>query len=427
MKREVSVSQGDCLAVLAVRDGPLFDACVTDPPYHLTSIVKRFGGKNAIPAKVGQTGAFARASAGFMGQQWDGGDVAFRPETWRAIYDQMKPGAYLVAFSGTRTYHRMAVAIDDAGFEVRDQLAWVYGSGFPKSHDVSKAIDRALGAEREVIGTPEAAQWEGWGTALKPAWEPICLARKPLAGTVAASVLAHGTGALNIDACRIPSSDTIAPVSGEGTLCGVKEGYDRPWKHDPKALAARQDRANAAVDKANKIGRYPANLLHDGSDEVLEAFPETPGQQRSVGPANGPKDSVNVFGDYGPRTQSNPRGDEGSAARFFYSAKAGPLDRMSSEHPTVKPVDLMRWVCRLVTPPGGLILDPFAGSGTTGIAAMAEGFNAELIDLEPKHVADIERKLALLRGEGRHVMAEHLERKAARAKRHQMPLFGDAA
>ena len=209
---------GDCLAVLPTLAENSVDSCVTDPPYHLTSIVNRFGADNAAACKVGKTGAYARASAGFMGKKWDGGDIAFRVETWREVFRVLKPGAHLVAFSGTRTYHRMACAIEDAGFEIRDQIQWLYGSGFPKSHDVSKGIDRAAGADRDpdnysgpnglnsVYGTnmgggvtlergspataAAAAAWEGWGTALKPASEPIVLARKPLSeSTVAANVL----------------------------------------------------------------------------------------------------------------------------------------------------------------------------------------------------------------------------------------------
>jgi DNA modification methylase len=189
--------QADCRAVLACIPDNSVDAVVTDPPYHLTSIVKRFGAANAAPAGFGTDGAFSRASRGFMGQEWDGGDIAFNPALWAEVLRVLKPGGHMVAFSGTRTYHRMACAIEDSGFEIRDQIAWVYGSGFPKSHDVSKAMDAAAGVPRDVIKsgaatTDAARQWQGWGTALKPAFEPICLARKPLDGTVAANVLAHG-------------------------------------------------------------------------------------------------------------------------------------------------------------------------------------------------------------------------------------------
>jgi site-specific DNA-methyltransferase (adenine-specific) len=377
----VLVHHADCVAFLAARAEAVargaaepFDSCVTDAPYHLTSIVRRFGQEGAAPAKKGRgpaaTGAFARASVGFMGKKWDGGDVAMRAETWRAVFDNLKPGAHLVAFGGTRTYHRMACAIEDAGFEIRDQLAWVYGSGFPKSHN----------------------QPGGWGTALKPAWEPICLARKPLAGTVAANVLAHGTGALNIDGCRV-------------------EGQAQPFGNSTASEGYRLHK-RAEDWSPSDLGRWPGNILHDGSDDVLAMFPVAGG---AAPPSRtGSATTANTFGHYARRSDVF-HDDAGSAARFFYSAKAGPLDRLGSSHPTVKPVDLMRWLVRLVTPAGGTILDPFAGSGTTGIAAIAEGFSAELIDIEAEHIADIERKLALLAGEGRHRIVEHNEARARRA------------
>jgi site-specific DNA-methyltransferase (adenine-specific) len=319
---------GDSRDVLKTIPDCSIDSIVTDPPYALVSIVKRFGKPDSAPAKG--NGAYQRASAGFMGKQWDTGETAFAAEFWAECLRVLKPGGHVVAFSGTRTYHRMAVAIEDAGFEVRDQIGWTFGSGFPKSHNAGN----------------------GWGTALKPAWEPIMLARKPLIGTVAANVLEHGTGAINIDGCRV-------------------EGGERE-------------------------GRWPANIIHDGSEEVIAAFPDAPGQQRGVGPQHGAKDSVNVYGDYGPRDQFDPRGDAGSAARFFYTAKADAAGRLGSKHPTVKPVDLMQWLCRLVTPKGGTILDPFAGTGTTGEAAFREGFNAILIEREEEYQADIRRRMKLV-------------------------------
>lgn len=439
---DIKVTLGDMLEVLAARKGPLFDAVVTDPPYHLASIVKRFGGKNAAMAKEGATGAYARASRGFMGQTWDGGDIAFRHETWRAVYDQMKPGAHLVAFSGTRTYHRMAVAIEDAGFEIRDMLAWTYGSGFPKSHDVAKGIDKRNGHwrgrrgqviiesqvakgteyERTDKGDPitdDAQKWTGWGSALKPALEPICLARKPLDGTIAENVLKWGTGGLNIDACRVGWPDDVAPKIGTPE-----------WGGPAKKLTAMPGQDGENVERAapSNLGRFPANLLHDGSVEVTATFPYTKsGEFLPHHQAKG-KSQIGTF-DIRDRTgEVHPTyGDEGSAARFFFSAKAGPLDRLGSEHATVKPVDLMRWLCRLVTPKGGLILEPFGGSGTTAIAAMAEGFNCELIKLMPDHVTDIETKIAYLRGEGGRIMERHLKRKAKRAKPSEDGLFGEGA
>lgn len=415
----IEVIEGDCLVVLPTLPADSFHACVTDPPYHLTSIVRRFGAANAAPAQHGTDGAYARASRGFMGKQWDGGDVAFRPETWAAILRVLKPGAHLLAFGGTRTYHRLACAIEDAGFEVRDAIMWHYGSGFPKSHDVSKGIDRAAGVERAVIAegapvkriipgadqdatgswlkdngrlfvptetapaTDAARQWSGWGTALKPATEIICVARKPLIGTVAANVLQHGCGALNIGGCRVPAEIATgwggAPAGGEtwtSENCGLaKAGAPRPVE-----------------------GRWPANLIHDGSDEVLAAFPSAPGQQRFVGEKHGDRDSVNCYGDYGPRPDTPPRGDAGSAARFFYTAKADKSDRLGSKHPTVKPVDLVRYLVRLVTSPGGRLLDPFAGSGTTGMAPMAEGFDCTMIERDPQSVADCRRRIAHVSG-----------------------------
>ena len=436
----INLHHASCLDWLADYDGPLFDACVTDPPYEI----------------------------GFMGKKWDNTGVAFRPETWRAVYDALKPGAHLVAFSSTRTYHRMACAIEDAGFEIRDQLMWTYGSGFPKSHDVSKGIDRAAGAVREVVGsklgqpgyhlsghdggetfgfglssstsetrlnssqitasaTIEAAAWEGWGTALKPALEPICLARKPLSEkSIAANVLKHGTGALNIDACRVNAGGQ--KLGGGMVSKGrpkASEGWDRPWMHDAEITERKKGESADKVAKAENLGRWPANLLHDCSDEVLAGFPDTGAGTERKGHPGG---STFGGGKMADGVEGQWFGDSGSAARFFYSAKAGPLDRIGTAHATVKPVDVMRWLCRLVTPPGGHILEPFAGSGTTGIAAMAEGFDCTMIELEADHVTDIERKLAFLRGEGAHTITEHNHAKRLRTAETPLGgLFGEAA
>ncbi|KQQ81954.1 DNA methyltransferase [Aureimonas sp. Leaf324] len=406
----VTLHGGDCLDILKTLPDASIDSVVTDPPYHLTSIVKRFGGKSAAPAKTKQTGAFARSSRGFMGKTWDGGDIAFREELWAEVLRVLKPGGHLAAFSGTRTYHRMAVAIEDAGFEIRDQLAWTYGSGFPKSHDVSKAIDKAAGVEREVLGTivraaagrndeaqsmgrnyrmgseqsvtqpatDTARQWQGWGSALKPAWEPICLARKPLDGTIAENVLAHGVGALNIDGCRVAGA-----------------------KPDTTRGAGGQNGAYSPLGEQGRIlddgrGRFPANLIHDGSPEVLAAFPSAPGQSGAVTgtePSTGDRYILQrLGGEHAPRL---PRGDAGSAARFFYTAKADADDRIGSKHPTVKPVDLMQWLVRLITPKGGTVLDLFAGTGTTGEAAWREGCSAVLIEREAEYQADIARRMEL--------------------------------
>lgn len=255
----------------------------------------------------------------------------------------LKPGGHLLSFGGTRTYHRMAVAIEDAGFEIRDQIGWLYGTGFPKSHNLSD-------------------EWDGWGTALKPAWEPLVLARKPLIGTVAETVLAHGTGALNIDGCRVPTEERLGGGAESITRSDQKgnEGWTRPRMDCAESQQAHAARVRSNVKKAECLGRWPANVIHDGSDEVEEAFA--------------------TFG---------------KASRFFYSAKASQSERDGSKHPTVKPVSLMRYLCRLVTPPGGTVLDPFAGTGSTGQAAVEEGFNAVLIEREAAYCKDIRRRLAL--------------------------------
>lgn len=381
----VRIINRDCREAMAAMDACSVDAIVTDPPYHLTTGKK--GGTGEASVNLESPYGRARITTGFMGKKWDGGDVAHDPAVWIAALRVAKPGAYLLAFGGTRTYHRLAVAIEDAGWEIRDTVMWVYGSGFPKSHN---------------------GPWGG--TALKPAWEPVIMARKPLIGTVAANVEKHGTGALNIDACRIEAERGDEPFKWSEPRGGI-------WKTDSQAQAQAQ---------AQELGRWPANLIHDGSEEVLAAFPEAPGQQRSVGPEHGEKASINTFGDYGPRDTFNPRGDSGSAARFYYCAKADRHDRndglrgrekkplnwssgtqspgtfqapgtdRSSEnhHPTVKPTDLMRYLCKLVTPKGGTVLDPFMGSGSTLKAAELEGFSAVGIEIDPEYCEIARRRIA---------------------------------
>jgi site-specific DNA-methyltransferase (adenine-specific) len=385
----VTLRAGDCLDVLARLDECSVDSVVCDPPYHLTSIVKRFGAENAAPAKSGKSGAYKRASAGFMGKQWDGGDVAFRVETWTAVLRVLKPGGHCVAFSGTRTYHDMATAIAGAGFEIRDQLAWIYGSGFPKSHNIG----------------------DGWGTALKPAWEPICLARKPLIGTVAANVLEHGTGAINIDGCRV------------GTDGGARtDGGDERTESQPGAIGAYK-----SSPLVPGLGRWPANIIHDGSEEVVAAFPDAPGQQARVSgnepTANGFSGAVSFSGMRARVGSAEPRNDAGSAARFFYTAKADSYDRIGSKHPTVKPVDLMQWLVRLVTPKGGLVLDPFAGTGTTGEAAFREGMRAVLIEREVEYQDDIRRRMKLCLAGPDERARESLKARGKTESAESLPLF----
>ncbi len=384
-----SVLHGDSRDLLKEIPDASIASVVCDPPYALVSISKRWGAADAAPPTA--TGAYLRATSGFMGKQWDTGETAFSPAFWSEVLRVLKPGGHLVAFGGTRTYHRLVCAIEDGGFEIRDQLAWIFGSGFPKSHDVSKGIDKAAGITPEDTGvgfnaagigtsnggsifrsdhpeykrpervTDNARQWQGWGTALKPAQEPICLARKPLESTVAGNVLKHGTGALNIAASRI-----------------VAEG-------------------------AVGLGRWPANVIHDGSPEVLAGFPDTGLSSGGSGSASQRTALAgHVYGEYsGSALGANAGGlgDSGSAARFFYTPKADKLDRLESKHPTVKPVDLMAYLIKLVTPKGGVVLDPFAGSGTTGMAAMREGFDCVLMEREAEYVADINRRLAHVHGD----------------------------
>jgi DNA modification methylase len=367
--RRYVVLSGDMRNHLVDFDDNTFDSCVTDPPYELN----------------------------FMGRDWDNAGVSFDPETWKHVFRVLKPGAHLLSFGGTRTAHRIWCAIEDAGFEIRDTLMWVYASGFPKSLDVSKAIDKQSGVEREQVPasgglhknerlnddgwkkigdenatmdsgqaiTEEAKEWQGWGTAIKPALEPICLARKPLSEkTVAANVLKWGTGALNIDDCRIGVELMVnQPAGSPGEV--MKTGL------------------NPDSEPTISEGRFPANLIHDGSDEVTGLFPVV-----SSGEPGVIREGINNSAAYGdesrpPGTVMTGFGDSGSADRFFYCAKASKSERgKGNKHPTVKPLSLIQYLVRLVTPPKGKILDPFGGSGTTGIAAINEGFKVVLVELE---------------------------------------------
>ena len=346
---------GNCLDVLKTLPDNSVDSIVTDPPYGLS----------------------------FMGKKWDY-DVPSK-EIWIECLRVLKCGGHLLAFGGTRTYHRLVVEIEDAGFDIRDTIQWIYGSGFPKSMNISKAIDKAAGAKREVVGrnpnsrekcdksntlyesgtvgktdyitkpaTPEAEQWGGWGTALKPANEPICLARKPLKEkTIAANVIEHGTGALNIDECRIETDEKL--VAG-GSL-RINSGDER----NGAALGMFQD-GTPNTYKQNQLGRFPANVILD--EEVGVMLDE----QSGVG-----------------------------ASRFFYCAKAHKKEKNlgldNNFHPTVKPVKLMRYLCRLITPPNGTVLDPFMGSGTTGIGAMLEGFDFIGIEMEEEYLKIAEARI----------------------------------
>jgi site-specific DNA-methyltransferase (adenine-specific) len=397
--------KGDSRQVLPLMKDNSIDSVVCDPPYEL----------------------------GFMGKSWDSTGIANDPQLWKEVLRVLKPGGHLLAFSGSRTYHRMAVAIEDAGFEIRDQIMWVYGSGFPKSHNISKGIDKAAGAEREVLkedlrirnsdsweatggmlkagiqnfsitapATAAAKQWQGWGTALKPAHEPIVLARKPVEGTVANNVLTYGVGGINIDGTRVAHNEPIKIMKAQ---VGGDKVYSQSGRHEE-------------TTELKEGGRFPANFIHDGSDEVVELFPANAGGGFGKrGALNGGATSWGFKGEM----QEVGYGDSGSAARFFYCAKASKRDRNEgcdefqerqvvtfatangtsgkpssisegrdtknrNHHPTVKPTELMQYLCRLITPPNGTILDPFLGSGSTGKAAMYEGFNFVGIELTEEYL-----------------------------------------
>lgn len=327
---------GDCLEVMGEMAPSSVDAIVTDPPYGLE----------------------------FMGKDWDRQvpGCAY----WEAALRVAKPGAWMAAFGGTRTVHRLVCAIEDAGWEIRDMVMWVYGSGFPKS-----------------LNGP----WGG--TALKPAWEPICLARRPPAGTVGVNFERYGTGGLGIDSCRVEAGGDRL---GGGRISTRTAGWDRPWKQDPEAVGACRKRGEDAVAKAEALGRWPSNVIHDGSEEVTALFPE---QTSGANPTRRSAAKFkNAYGEFeGQANCVALRGAEsGSAARFFYCAKATAEDRddglagQRNAHPTVKPTTLMRYLCRLVTPRGGAVMDPFMGSGSTGKAAILEGLRFEGIDREAECV-----------------------------------------
>lgn len=426
---------GDCLEVLKSIPDNSIDSVVTDPPYGLTANKK--GGSGAASSTLENPYGRARigtgnGAGGFMGMKWDS-DVP-PVEVWTECLRVLKPGGHLLAFAGTRTQHRMAARIEDAGFEIRDMIAWVYGSGFPKSKDVRKAIsstqDESLFDEAgnplwceqcgEAHGTIDmehalfcrscaAEEWNGWGTALKPALEPITVARKPLVNTVAANVLEHGTGAMNIDECRVS---------------GVAEG---PGTTPSSSVDGRRSSMAGAMDRVEydgSKGRWPANLIHDGSNEVVALFPSEAGQAAALKTRSSDK-TRNTFGAFGgtPDAAFTPHDAGGSAARFFYCAKASRSDRNEglptadqkavstnatmrqiedadwsdrngNHHPTVKPTDLMAYLCRLVTRPGGVVLDPFMGSGSTGKACMREGFQFIGIEREAPYLAIAEARIA---------------------------------
>jgi DNA modification methylase len=363
---------GDCREILRTLPDCSVDSVVTDPPYGLA----------------------------FMGKKWDYDVPAV--EIWAECLRVLKPGGHLLAFAGTRTQHRMAVRIDDAGFEIRDMILWIYGSGFPKSLDISKAIDRKMGAEREVVGTmrnpagskiggnslnmsvlgmpetahitapatPEARQWQGWGTALKPAVEPITMARKPFAGTMADNVLAWGTGGVNVDGCRVGIEFLSEAKAGQAKIGTFERGI---------------------MITPERYGRWPANLIHDGSEEATAGMPEDDNggsAARYFYCAKASKaDRDDGLGSLQHRTAGEcVDREEGSAGMQSPRAGAGRTNGARNHHPTVKPTELMAYLCRLVTPPGGIVLDPFMGSGSTGRGALQEGFYFIGIEREAEYL-----------------------------------------
>ena len=416
-----TIHHGDCIETMKAMPPESVDAIVCDPPYGLS---------NTTPAQVADTitkwaggdRGHVPTGRGFMGKSWD----AFvpPPAVWDECMRVLKPGGHMVVFAGSRTQDLMGLSIRLAGFEMRDSLAWLYGSGFPKSMNVGKAIDKAAGAEREASGergstqcpcldrgencpghgdamqsmsgatvhrlptapaTPEAAQWDGWGTALKPAFEPIVLARKPLAEkTVARNVLAHGTGAINVDGCRIGMSDEDREAARVPSR--DKHGYGN--------LHEGEGRSGARFEPA-PAGRWPANVL---LDQHAAAWVDE--QSGDIKGRVGMKAKTAVQFGVGRERIAQAfdagREDSGGASRFFYTAKAPKSERPNVDgvqHPTVKPLAVMRWLIRLVTPPGGVVLDPFAGSGTTIEAAIIEGFNPVGIEMETDYLPLIQHRI----------------------------------
>jgi len=396
----IQLIKGDCLDKLKELKDNSVDSVVTDPPYHLTSIVKRFGKKDS------------GASKGFMGKEWDGGDIAFRTEVWEECLRVLKPGGYLLSFGGTRTYHRMTVAIEDSGFEIRDCIFWTYGSGFPKSHNIGKAVDKLQGNEREVVGsrklqgttlhegnfrknhdeidlTKGNSEWEGWGTALKPAVEPIVMARKPFKGSVAQNVLEWGTGGINIDECRIKyqSEDD----KWKNNLQISTENSNNGWKRDAHKKPIERE--------SNSQGRFPANLILD--EEAGKLLDEQSGKLNKQAKCKTDNKSgwqnEYVGGDKVNSVERKLYLDEGGASRFFYCPKVSKRERnegiQKNTHPTLKPVDLMAYLVRMVTPKGGTVLDPFMGSGSTGKAAVREGMSFIGIEREDEYMEIAEARI----------------------------------
>lgn len=440
--KDYKLYHGNMLDMLEVIEPNSIDSIITDPPYGLTSITKRFGKEDSAPTQYGRDGSFARLSKGFMGKEWDGSGIETNVEAWKKCYEVLKPGGFLLAFGGDRTIHRIACAIEDAGFIIKNTLMYLYGTGFPKGLNVGLAIDKMNGVESKVVGfgksgtTSRAFQseelttagsyemkqaqniWGGYNTALKPAFEPIIVAQKPVEKSVVYNIMKYGVGAYNIDECRIGNElikgGTMPKMNdGEQGVCNFNTiGADR-------------------LEREDTLGRYPSNVIHDGSDEVIKDMPNTKsGTDISFGSVRkAQEDNLYKLGftqkendtQYAPDNY----GDEGSASRYFkeckfsekddlydfpfsyfYGAKASKEDRdeglgddfeekectsalntkngsgerldggatpvRKNIHPTVKNCQLMQYLVRLVSPKGATILDCFNGSGSTGKAVMFE-------------------------------------------------------
>lgn len=420
----VTLYHGDCLDVIKTLPDNSISSIVTDPPYGLS---------DHSPADIiacltawlaGQP--YAHKGGGMMGKSWD--SFVPGPEIWRECLRVLKNGGNLLAFAGTRTQDLMGISIRLAGFEIRDSFAWLHSQGMPKGLNISKKIDQMAGVTREIIGTkintydgairdpskhgnpadqshigkwgltktphgmpmtvagtPEAAQWEGWHSAVKGCFEPLVMARKPLDGTIVENVLKHHVGGYNIDACRLP----INPAVDDARLGGVGS-----WKTDTMAKNVYGEYSGQRGNSSS-LGRFAPNVGHDDSDAVLEAFASfgnktsgIPGTRKKAHNTHSMAGRLNLTDE--PEVGY---GDDGSIARFYYAGKVSPSERGSSRHPTLKPLSLMKYLIRLTTPKGGLILDPFAGSGTTGQAAIDEGFDAILIEREQEYVDYIRNRL----------------------------------
>jgi site-specific DNA-methyltransferase (adenine-specific) len=459
-----TLHSGDCIEVMKTLPDNSVDSVVTDPPYGIRFMGKAWDGAD-IEARADRRRSFAshapdagpnggHKSIAVEAGKYDLAPAAMRAfqefsEEWaREAFRVLKPGGHLLSFSSPRTFHRMACGIEDAGFEIRDQIMWVFGSGFPKSLNVAKAIESGTGRPKDIrrmqMGddyTPSgrgpadydypgqetmngttapwvpfsaaAKEWVGWGTALKPAHEPICVARKPLVGTVAANVLAHGTGALNIDGCRVHPAGESRSRAAESASARLQSGST--------SIAATA----GAFRSGGPAGRWPANLIHDGSDEVGALFPESTSGAMKAGTQRAAQDGPGsvCYGTYVGNATSTPiAASAGSSARFFYCAKASRQDRNEglpssaepavatdatmracedanwtkrngNHHPTVKPTDLMAYLVRLVTATGGTVLDPFMGSGSTGKACMREGMQFIGIEMEPDYLKIAEARV----------------------------------